>query len=258
MQKVGKDVTATDQWKTIADAYASSIDGLYHQQRIRAIMGLMPDLPGRTYVDFGCGEGVFCELLSAAGAKMVAGIDIEESLLEKARKRIPGRYVHGGVEALEHVTHCDVLLAANVLAYMTAEEERAFYEHARKVARYLVVSHSNSLFDLYTLNAYTVAFFKEHFGTDVSTLVTYPDKPSRVSFNVREHPLAYPEKLRPYGFEIQATEFMNYHPAPPLLSNEDPDDMRRARPSMENVPHWKRMFQCSMFAVRARNLATLS
>lgn len=252
MRKIGKDITAEDRWKAVADSYAAGINGPYHRQRIDAIMNLMLDLQGKTVVDFGCGEGVFCELLTAAGAKILAGIDIEESLLEKARARMAGLYVHGGVEALKSLPPCDVLLAANVLAYLTAEQEQVFYEEAGRIAKYLIVSHSNSLFDLYTLNAYTAAFFKENFGTDVTSLLTHPDKPTRTSFSLREHPLAYPDKLRTFGFEVEAIEYMNYHPIPPLLTNDDPDDMQRERPALGDVAPWKRMFQCSMFAVRAR------
>jgi hypothetical protein len=121
----------------------------------------------------------------------------------------------------------------------------------------LVITHSNELFDLFTLNRYTRAFFERHFSVDPGSLLAFPDRPSRTTFNVRENPLSYGEKLKPFGFEIDRMEYINRHPAPPLLTADDPDDMKRARPNTLNVPtdeRWKLNFQCSMFGVRARRV----
>ena len=85
-----------------------------------------------------------------------------------------------------------------------------FYAEATRIIRpggYLVVTHSNSLFDLFTFNAYTVAFFRDQFDVDPSELLTHSDKPGRMSFNIRENPLSYPSKLERHGFIVEQTEF---------------------------------------------------
>lgn len=250
MKLVGKDIPATDRWREVGASYASNIDGAYHRQRLGVIASLLPNLAGKRVIDFGCGEGVLAELAVGLGAEVV-GMDIDSALLGLARKRVKAIFLRGGVELLREQKRCDVLLAANVLAYMTREEEETFYREAARLGGTLIVTHSNSLFDMFTMNAYTVAFYKEHFGVDPSALLQFHQKPERTSFNIRENPLSYGDKLTRYGFKIERMEYMNYHPKPPLLTKEDPDDMRRERPSTEGVPAWRLAFQCSMFACKA-------
>lgn len=48
---------------------------------------LLELVPGKTVIDFGCGEGVEAVELAQRGAKRVIGIDIREDLLETARRR---------------------------------------------------------------------------------------------------------------------------------------------------------------------------
>lgn len=254
MKKVGKDISASDRWKERASSYAETIGGGYHQHRLEVIGALLPSLKGKTVVDFGCGEGVLTEIAVKAGASVV-GVDIERTLLDRARKRVHATYLEGGVERLSEIDAADCVIAANVLAYFTQQEEQTFYTEAARILRnagHLVVTHSNALFDLYTFNAFTAAFFRDHFGVDPSSLLVHPDKPARTTFNIRENPLAYPDKLKGYGFSVERMEFMNRHLAPPLLTNADPDDMLRPRPKTLDEPErWKLMFQCSMFGVRA-------
>jgi chemotaxis methyl-accepting protein methylase len=65
----------------------------------------------------------------------------------------------------------DGLLSFNVLAYLTDEEELTFYQEASRIVKpggYLVVTHSNRLFDMFSLNQYTISFFKYHLIGDRS------------------------------------------------------------------------------------------
>ena len=79
------------------------------------------------------------------------------------------------------------IFALNVLAYLTDTEERKFYEHAKRIIRpngVLIVTHSNELFDMYTLNRFTVEFYREHFSftgidTSVAQLLTNPELAER-------------------------------------------------------------------------------
>lgn len=260
MKRVGNEIAAAERWGEVADHYAATIEDAYHQHRIEVIKALLPDLAGARVVDFGCGEGVFAEIAFKCGADSVVGIDIEPTLLERARRREPrAEYLAGGVERLGDIADggADCLIAANVLAYFTDIEDAGFYADAARVLRtggHLVVTHSNALFDLFTFNAYTVAFCREHFGVDPSGLLVHHDKPNRMSFNIRENPLAYPAKLAGVDFTVERMEFINRHAQPPLLSGDDPDDMARERPdtlAVDEAERWKLIFQCSMFGVRA-------
>lgn len=258
MKRVGRDTSAIEKWEDVAAQYASTIEGGYHRHRLKVISALLPDLKGKTVVDFGCGDGVLAELAVQHGAAKIYGIDPVPSLLEIARKRVPsGDFFCGTAAHLAGIPQCDVVIAANVLAYLTDAEEGLFYREAKRLGVHLVVTHSNELFDLYTLNAYSVDFFRRSFDCDISGLLRQPNKPSRTSFNVRENPLSYPAKMKKLGFTVERMEFMNRHLAPPLLTNDDPDDMQRERQEtlgLDESEKWKLMFQCSMFGVLARSI----
>jgi 2-polyprenyl-3-methyl-5-hydroxy-6-metoxy-1,4-benzoquinol methylase len=258
MKRVGKDISAARRWEDVASSYAAEIDAAYHAHRLNVIRALFPPLAGKTVLDFGCGDGVLMAEALARGASSVIGLDINETMIALAQARAPaGRCHRGGVERLSEFGGADCLIAANVLAYMTDDEETRFYRAAAQVVPvggHLVVTHSNALFDLFTLNAYTVDFFRRCFEADPTALLAHPDKPSRSSFNIRENPLSYGAKIARYGFREERQEFINYHAMPPLLSGENPDDMKRARPDTLSWPEadrWRLMFQCSMFGSRA-------
>jgi cyclopropane fatty-acyl-phospholipid synthase-like methyltransferase len=228
------------------------------------------DLRGRV-LDFGCGDGVFSERAVRAGASLLS-IDVDPTMVTAARARldaIDGRNSvvrQGGVSALADVAPAsiDTLLALNVLAYLNEPEVTGFYRHAQRVllpGGVLVVTHSNELFDLFTLNRYTVAFFRRHFATHaamdrVDTLLVNPDKPERFVFPCRENPLSYRHTLAQFELEEQQQEFAIFHPLPPLLvPGFDPDDLAsREYPETIGWPEserWKLMFMCSVFGSRA-------
>jgi SAM-dependent methyltransferase len=246
----------TNQWTKRADGYASEIASDYHAHRLEVIGTLLPNLQGKSVVDFGCGEGVLIRKAREAEASSVVGIDPVPDLLRRAKDAT--QTILGGVEQLALIPDAsvDCLIAANVLAYLTPEEERTFYREAARIVRgALVVTHSNELFDLFTLNSYTTAFFVRYFGVDVASLLAMPDKPKDVTFNIRENPLTYGTKLSSYGFTVERMEFMNRHPVPPLLTGAAPSDIHaKTYPPTLGLPEserWKLLFQCSMFGVRA-------
>lgn len=121
-----------------------------------------------------------------------------------------------------------------------------------------VITHSNDLFDVFTLNRYTVDFHARCFGSDpddIASLLTHPDKPDRTTFNVRANPLVFRHELARYDLTEERQEFIHYHPQPPLLDERDPDDIDVfAYPDTLGWPaeeRWRLMFQCSMFGSRS-------
>ena len=221
-------LASTSLRKTVGtrlDRYISAIEGDYHRLRLSAIKTLLPDIVGADVVEFGCGEGVLLRMNKEMGAKSVLGIDQNATMLRAAQERGGASLLLlGGVEQLTKVKRADCLIAANVLGYLTDAEEADFYAHAAQILQpgaHLVVAHSNELFDLFTFNKYTVGFCKKHFGAEVDSLLTRPEEPTRHSFNIRENPLCYPDKLFRHGFAVEQTEYMNFHEFPPLLMGVD-------------------------------------
>lgn len=263
MKRVGKEISAEERWRERAASYEAGLAGAYHAHRLSVVKSLLPALAGQAVLDFGCGDGILAAAALARGAGKVVGCDINELLLGLARERVKGAVFHqGGIAVLEGLADgsFDCLLAVNVLAYLSEDEALRFYRAAARALRpngTMVVTHSNALFDLFTLNAFTAAFFEQNFGCDVRSLLTFPDKPQRLSFSIRENPLGYAAKLARYGFRETRQEFMNFHPVPPLLSHDDPDDMDRERRDTLGWPdgeRWKLAFQCSMFASASTRL----
>lgn len=256
MQRLGAEVSSADLWRELGADYAGVIDGLYHRHRLGVIHALMPDIENKVLLDFGCGEGVMMRWALSNGAAKAIGFDPDPKLIDIARSNGLGHAVLGGVERLKDIDQVDCIVCANVLAYMTHEEARRFYQEAARLLQpggHLVATHSNELFDMFTFNAFTKDFFARNFGTDVSSLLTNPTVPERTTYNIRENPLTYPRKLEALGFHVERSEFINLHPKPPLVETVD----RTNYPDTLNVPdgdRWKLMFQCSTYGVRARRL----
>ena len=270
--RIGIDVPASRHWAEQTAGYIGALDGPYHRHRLAMIQRVAGNVvqPGSACLDFGCGDGIFAETLSAEGASVV-GVDIDPQMIAAARQRFADRSLSvsfdvGGVEAFARLADgsTDVVFALNVVAYLTPDEDDLFYRECFRILRpggHLIVTHSNELFDMFTLNRYTVDFFRRNFGTadatvDVTGLLTRPDVPDRKTFSIRENPLSYGHKLARSGFREEAQEFASLHPLPPLLMDDwRPDDINAReyadtldRPAGER---WKLMFQCSMFGSRA-------
>ncbi|WP_421709088.1 class I SAM-dependent methyltransferase [Algihabitans sp.] len=255
-------------WAQAADAYRAEMDSSYHRNRLAMVERLLNagDLAGRV-LDFGCGDGTLSERVLAAGGGVVA-IDADPSMVAFTDRRLgeseAAKTSVGGVESLKDLPNgsFDTILAVNVLAYLHGGEDAAFYQEAARLLRpdgVLLVTHSNSLFDLFTLNAFTVRFFKDNFSVlghhcRVEALLTRPDAPDRVPQSVRENPLAYGAKMVRYDLREVRQEFAIPHALPPLLLNENPDDLaNREVPDLEFLPEtevWKKMFLCSVFGSR--------
>ena len=62
-----------------------SVAGLEGAPEWPALRAMLPDLHGRTVLDLGCGFGWFCRWAREQGAAYVAGIDVSEKMLARAR-----------------------------------------------------------------------------------------------------------------------------------------------------------------------------
>jgi 2-polyprenyl-3-methyl-5-hydroxy-6-metoxy-1,4-benzoquinol methylase len=269
-ERVGTDIASAAYWEDETKNYIDALHGPYHRHRLAMIEALCEgyDFHGSKCLDVGCGEGIFAKYLADRGAE-VEGFDINDEMIRGAKAQFGThpkmRYRIGGVECMQNYAEngFDFIFALNILAYLNPAEEKTFYCEAARILKSggtLVITHSNELFDLYTLNRYTVDFFRKHFSKtqdqDVSELLTNPAKPTRTTFAVRENPLSYRFKLSAYGFEEKQQEFAHYHEQPPLLMpNRDPDDIN-SREYFDTLDwpeadRWKLMFMCSMFGSRS-------
>lgn len=253
MTAFGRDRPSAPYWEDQTAQYTEEMHGSraeYHDNRLLTASRLLDQtgLRDARIVDFGCGDGAYAAHLAGEG-HTVHGTDIAENMIRIAKDSASPRtsFEVGDAHTLAEAGPCDILIALNVLAYLTDDEHEAFWDAARRIARWVLVSHSNELFDLYALNHGTVGFYDRHFDTDVTGLLT--SGPSDLpAYNVRANPLSYPAELRARGFEEHARAFFNLHPKPPALVGSYPDDGRVTDPAViAAVEPWKQMLQCSQY-----------
>ena len=264
MRKYGEDIDSKESWEEMARGYSDRLISEYHRHRLEMINALIPEelyQERKDLFDFGCGDAIHFEQFLRKGAR-ISGVDISGEMIAIAKQRLsqinadPSLVSVGGTSELAHLktNSLDAILSFNVLAYLTDDEEDLFYKQASRLLKpggYLIVTHSNELFDMYSLNQYTVQFFARHLVTDSSQrsslqeLITNAPDEDVVTYNVRENPLTYRFKLTKYGFIEQRQEFSNLHTAPPSLLPKDksyPDTL-----SWKEEEKWKLMFICSTY-----------
>ena len=97
------DVETAPSWEKSAPGWIESIDaGERNRTRLldEPMLRLAGDVRGRDAVDVGCGEGRFCRMLAARGARTV-GVEPTPPLIDAARARDPvGAYVAATAESL--------------------------------------------------------------------------------------------------------------------------------------------------------------
>jgi ubiquinone/menaquinone biosynthesis C-methylase UbiE len=259
-------------WSNQEHGYAEAVnDGSYHDYRLQFINKLLPKLEDIDALDFGCGEGVIARILAENGAKSIIGIDPSSQLLDQydsgfsLAHKLDLRL--GDVGSISEIPSqsLDLVVVANVLAYMSVSEEDLFYKESYRVLKpggMLVATHSNVLFDMFTFNNLTVDFFSENFNVDVSSLIENRDLTSIETYGIRENPLSYGDKLFSYGFKELDKRFFHHHPAPPRLGGASGDtprnrifeDLEKAALELDH-PDWKENFNSSTFGVKAEKIS---
>jgi ubiquinone/menaquinone biosynthesis C-methylase UbiE len=265
MKIYAKDIDSTKFWDKIAQKYDSELSNGYHAHRLAMIRKLYSGykFKGRQCLDFGCGNGVTVLEFLEKGATCY-GVDVSKELISLAKRELAKNGYDknlvkvGGVRLLSKLSpkSLDMITSFNVLAYLTDKEVNLFYKYAYRILKpggELIITHSNELFDMYSLNSYTVEFFAKHFYSgdkkSIKQLVSKHNAPEITTYNVRENPLNYKFKLKKYGFEEIQQEFYHLHKrAPSLLKDKNifPDTLHYSEEDK-----WKLMFMCSAFGSRS-------
>lgn len=263
MEKLGQNLDSKQYWANEANRYSDALESDYHKHRLDVIRSLIPAelfRPNKQIFDFGCGDAVLFPWFIETKGK-IAGIDISPEIIELGQQRLTNCGLDSSLIKVDDVNYLknippaslDGLISFNVLAYLTDEEELTFYQEASRIVKpggYLIVTHSNSLFDMFSLNKYTIDFIKDNFISDgfcddqLSNLLTHANTEYKATYNVRENPLSYHHKLKKFNFKELKQEFINLHILPPPLLQD------KSYPSTLNFAEeerWKLMFVCSTF-----------
>lgn len=257
---LGKELDSKPYWEQKANHYSNALENDYHHHRLNVIDALIPNslyAPGKQIFDFGCGNAIHFPAFLQAGAQ-ISGNDISDEMIQCAQEFLSQQNLDGNTAKVGSVfdlqalpdSSLDALLSFNVLAYLTNDEERAFYEQARRLVKpggYLIVTHSNELFDMFSLNRYTEDFFQRNFDCNAHDLLQATHLPENpVLYNIRENPMTYQYKLKQHGFQEIQQEFINYHPNPSALRTEQPKQYINTL-GWPDAERWKLLFQCSTY-----------
>ena len=96
--------TLRTQWTEAAQDWIGQDQAVRTGMLDSWMLDALGDVRGRRVLDIGCGEGRFSRLLTGLGAE-VTGIDLTESLIERARSLAVGgdNYVMGDAETLDGI-----------------------------------------------------------------------------------------------------------------------------------------------------------
>ena len=101
-----------------------------------AVLGLLGDVTGLEVLDAGCGVGFYAAELLARGAASVDGFDASESMIERARRRVPAATftVAALGEPLPYAEEAfDAVVCALVIHHV--DDRPAAYREIRRVLR---------------------------------------------------------------------------------------------------------------------------
>jgi SAM-dependent methyltransferase len=215
-------------------------------------------------LDFGIGDGIELSKLGLPITDLI-GIDTSPHILEFAKnnfKLVSGRFLVGNEKMLIQVPDqsVDLVVATNVLGYLTELEEMFFWE---QVSRILVpngsvlVTVGNKLFDLFALNSGTAEFFANELNVPGAGSLLTLGTTKRFKNARRHNPLSFVDSMRGLGFSLKAQSFSQWHHTPPAILERDLNlTLREARAkardnvfdpnSLPLAERWRNYFQCSV------------
>lgn len=233
------------------DAYYSR----YHVIRLETAYNLIikHKQSGKLF-DFGCGSGELLSLFSQKGNFTLYGCDISQKMVSLAQKKLQNKpnmvtVKQGGLSYFQELDPgFDVIVALNVLPYLTQKEEAIFFECARRLLTddgVLLISHANLLFDIVTFNRYTIEFYEEVMLPILTCtedekkaildllkeLLTDPNFPPKEGYagldnkqserdllnKRRVDPFTYHENIAEYEFVLAEMVPLNCFPFPPKI-----------------------------------------
>lgn len=275
--------TEQDYWsarsnKWLDDSYSSEVSD--NSIRLKIARERLSQLPRGRLLDVGCGAGKAVSAFLEDGWD-ARGLDFAPGMVEAARALLrksgadESRIGQAAATDLSAVPDAslDVVTCLGVLQYVE-DRPRAYAEVARvlKPGGVYILTHHNELFDLFTFNRYTLAFYERHFLTLVGEgapelvaplrealagLLVNPEAPLRPAegsardqvYTAPENPLVLPDALKAAGFQVQGPmHYLNLHLLPPLVQEGRPAVVDLAdRRQYELSTDWRAMFMGAQF-----------
>lgn len=177
--------TVKSEWNSMAAAYElynNSSDSYSYTIEWPCIQELLPDLRGKSILDFGCGTGIFSFLLEKYYPSKIVGLDLSEAMLkiaaEKAReKKSSAQFILGDANKLASYFDetFDLVFSSTTTQYLTNFD--VLFEN---ISRLLKVNGTCILSIIHPV--YSALYPIEHgdtFPSDHEWVVRYLDKRKR-------------------------------------------------------------------------------
>jgi 2-polyprenyl-3-methyl-5-hydroxy-6-metoxy-1,4-benzoquinol methylase len=255
--------------------------------RLQHVSQIVDALRPARILDIGCGSGIVSMELVRRGHTVV-GIDLAEGMIAQAKQKAqaagydPNNFMVGDILDPNFADRFagkgfDLVTTAGVLPYINDPETA--HDNIRKilpVGGHYVGSYGNGLFDIFTLNRFTVSFHEKMAqGLDlpadmrkkvvegVRGLLTKPDEPKKIALSASnelysrtDNPLTIGADLARHGMQLEDMLFYKFHAYPPLVADSDPDLAASFLRVSEMLEHkfardWRAYFLTTSFIVKA-------
>jgi SAM-dependent methyltransferase len=293
------DAEATARWY---DRHSESYDEETFRQdddnyggdlyRIQLISQLLPELGARRILDAGCGTAEPLLALLRLGLD-ARGFDFSEGMVRQAKRKLSQNGFDPELAQVADVTDMEIVsrfgagaydcVVANGILPYVEDLESAHRNLAAlvKPGGHFVSAYSNELFNLSTLNRFTVDFHrrnfienlsavssvKEELAAGVEALLARPDEPREIEHSARDqvylradNPLSIGEDLRCFGLEQVDIMFYKYHAFAPLLRDVS-ENVRKIfvgqsrAYEVDRARDWRGYFLASTFIIVCRKVA---
>lgn len=257
--------------------------------RIELVLNVLRELRPKRVLDIGCGTAEPMLRLLANGFD-VRGFDISSGMIAEARSKLATAGHSPDLAQVDDLLDRDVVsrqggpfdavVANGVFPYI--EDDRTGHENIAALVApggWYVGAYSNELFDLFTLNRFSVAFQKRNFIDDlpipeelksdlvagIRGLLSRPEEPRSIPGGARDfvyvrthNPLTMGAELAKFGLRQEDIMFYKFHAFPPLLRTKDRLQLfNKLSHSYElaSARDWRGHFLASTFIVVARKTA---
>lgn len=240
-------------------------------------------------IEVGVGEGTPLATLANEGFE-ISGFDISDAMVLRSKETIrrigqdPDRIVWGDIQnpdsykALLGGGKFDALMAMGVLPHVQDDDQCLInMKGLVKSGGHVFIEFRNMLFSLFTFNRKTYEFVMDELLFDVSSEMrsivgdflrdhVVMEKPeirrhqdndatksgSDATLPRSHNPLTILDKFADLGFTNAKLLWYHYHPAMPLLSEQNESEFRAEAIKLESdTSNWRGMFLCSAFVVEA-------
>jgi malonyl-CoA O-methyltransferase len=172
----------------------------------KLVQKLLPDLNGKSILDYGCGTGKFCHFAESKQASRIVGIDLSPAMIEQAKKLSnKTEFICGDIRQVHLPKNCfDVIITALVLG------------HVENLGACL-----DALLQTMKTGGSIVITDFHPFLTMMNAKRTFSDPSTSKQFEVRHHLHLFEEYFSAFhrnGFIVDTLEEPQYNNAPVIFA----------------------------------------